>query len=333
MLTQPLIETLLTESTRQIQFASRCCLRSRFNRNECSACVDQCSSNALVLTGRTIVFNSEKCTGCMRCVAVCQNDAFSHPIDTISLLQGVAEKDTTIFSCEKGISNHNHVSVPCVGFLSEPLLAAMNSVAKDDCFLDISRCAECTNRHCEKTLHENMQNLNRKIGGNGKIRLKCLFDKLPGLSSDEKTERRSFLRLVRKKIADMGRDAVSFQQSDSAETKESHSKNQTRNAAALQYALSITPDARTSERDVLLSYFFSVSANEQCDCCPSCTGMCPTGALKRKKESAKKHLTFTSARCSGCGLCVDFCRKSALTLKNGFSGDPNITLQITGNFP
>jgi Pyruvate/2-oxoacid:ferredoxin oxidoreductase delta subunit len=164
--------------------------------------------------------------------------------------------------------------------------------------------------------------------GKGKIRLRYHFDQQPDFPSSEKTERRSFLRLVRKTIADMGREVVSFQLENSEETKNPHSKEQVRNTAALQYALSITPDERIYERDVLLSYFFSVSTNEQCDCCPSCTGMCPTGALKRKKENDKKLLTFTSARCNGCGLCVNFCRKSALTLKAGFSGDPNITLRI-----
>jgi ferredoxin len=328
MLTQPLIETLLTESPRQIQFEGRCCLRARFNKNECSACVDQCSSNALVLTGRTIVFNPEKCTSCMHCVAVCPNDAFSHTIDTVSFLQRLAEKNAVIFSCKKGISNPDHVLIPCVGFFSEPLLAAMNSITKDDCCIDISRCAECVNGHCEEILHENIQNLNTKMGGNGKIRLKFLSEKQLGLPSDEKTERRSFLRLVRNKIADMGRDAVTFQLSDSAETKKSHSKNQTRNTAILHYVLTIVPDERVYEKEVLLSYFFSVSANEQCDCCPSCTGMCPTGALKRKKEKDKKHLTFTSINCSGCGLCVQFCRKNALTMKSGFSGDPYIVASI-----
>jgi ferredoxin len=325
---QSLIDTLLTEAPRQIQFEDRCCLRARFNKNECSACVDQCTSDALILNCRTIVFNPEKCTSCMRCVAVCQNDAFSHAIDTVSLLQGLAGKNAVIFSCEKEISNPDHVSVPCVGFFSEPLLAAMNSIAKEDCFININRCAECANGHCEKILHENIQNLNEKIGGNEETRLKYLSEKQPELPSDEKTDRRSFLRLVRKKIADMGRDAVTSQLSGSSKTKKYHNKNQTRKTAALQYALSNVPDERRYEKNILLSYFFSVSTNEQCDCCPSCTGMCPTGALKRKNENDKKHLTFTSSHCSGCGLCVNFCSKSALTLTGGFSGDPNIPLEI-----
>ena len=333
MLIQPLIEKLLSESEVKIEFDSKHCLRSRFNKNNCTNCIEACQSEALQLQGRQVIFDAQKCTSCMICTAVCTNDTFVHTIDFLPLLKILATKETALLTCQKGTHSDNHVTIPCIGLFSEPLLAAMNYVSKGSCYIDISHCPECANVHCLKTLYANMQNLVHKTKEKKSVRLKYLFDKQLGLPSDEKTERRSFLRLVRKNIADMGRNAVSFQLSDSAETKDSYSKNQTSNAAALQYALSITPDARIYERDVLLSYFFSVSTNEQCDCCPSCTGMCPTGALKRKKESDKKHLTFTSARCSGCGLCVNFCRKCALTLKSGFSGDPNITMQITDNFP
>lgn len=319
MLTQPLIEKLLSDATTKIALDLRRCLRSRFNRNTCTKCLEACQSGALELQGRQVVFDAEKCTSCMQCTAVCPSDAFTGSIDFLPLLHVLAEKETALLSCEKGIGNYNHITMPCIGILAEPILAAMNSVTRGNGFIDVSRCAACVNGHCLKILHENMQTVINRTGEDGKIRLRYLFDKQLDLPSDEKGQRRSFLQLVKRTIADIGREAVSSQLSAQTETKDPHSKNPARNATVLQYALSIMPEERRIEREVLLSYFFSVSVSDQCDSCPTCTGMCPTGALKRKKENDRKHLTFTSANCSGCGLCVDFCRKKALTLKNGFS--------------
>ncbi len=328
MLTQPFIDKLLADLVVKIEFDVRHCLRSRLNNNNCSRCLDVCPSDALELHSRQITFNTEKCTSCLRCAAVCPNDAFVHPMDFGLLIQVLAEQEMVLLSCEKGTYNYNHIIIPCIGFLSEPILAVMNSVAKGNCFIDISRCIKCANSYCLETLHQNMQNLIDRTREKGEIRLSYLSGKEPGLVSGEKIEKRRFLRFIRKTIINIVKEAVSFQLPDSGETKDPHRKDQIKNSAALQLALCIMPDKRIYERDVLLSYFFSVIANEQCDCCPSCTGMCSTGALKRKKENGNKFLTFTSANCSGCGLCVDFCRKSALTLKSGFSEDPNNALFI-----
>lgn len=331
MLTQPLIDKLLLHSAAKIEFDIRRCLRLRFNKNNCANCLETCPGNALELHGRMVNFDAEKCTSCMQCAAACPNDAFAHAIDFLPFLQALAVKETVLLTCQKGTHNDNHITIPCIGLFSEPILAAINLAAKGNCFIDISYCPECVNSHCLKTLYENIQNLVHKRRGKGNVRLKYAPAKQGDLPSDLKTERRSFLHLVRKTITDMGRETLNFQYADSGEIEDPHGKSQARNVAALQYALSIAPDDRIYERDVLLSYFFSVEVNKECTCCPSCTGMCPTGALKRAKGNGIKQLFFTSARCSGCGLCVNFCRKNALTLASGFSGDPTRVLQITDN--
>ncbi len=328
MLTQPLIEKLFSDSAAKIEFDIKRCLRSRFNKNNCVNCLQVCRSGALELHTRHIVFDARKCTYCMQCTSVCQNDAFVDSIDVPSLFQGMAARNEPVMlSCEKGIDNDNRIVVPCIGLLSEPLLAAINSVVREKCLIDTRRCTECVNSHCLTALHRNMESFIHKIKGKGEIRLECYFDNQSSLAAD-KNDRRSFLRLIRKTITGMGKDALNFQLSDSVKKEGSQSKKRSRNFSALQYAFSVASVGRVSEKETLLQYFFSVSTNDRCDCCPSCTGMCPTGALKRKKENDRKSLTFTSGDCSGCGLCVDFCRKDALILKSGFSGDPRLRLQV-----
>ncbi|MCB2180491.1 MAG: 4Fe-4S binding protein [Desulfobulbaceae bacterium] len=324
MLPQPLIEKLLSGSTGKIQFETARCLRSRFNKNRCMHCLAVCHGGAIELQGRQIVFDVEKCTNCMQCTAVCPNDAFTGPTDFLADLQLLPKQEEMVLSCKKERHAQNHIAIPCIGSLSEPILASINALAQKDCFIDISQCFECTNGHCRKTLHNNMQNLANKINGKTIIRLKYLSTNQSGLPADPKGTKRSFLKLVGKTIADLGKEAANCKSENLVNPKNRHPKAQMRNAAALHSAFSIMPDERLHEKETLLSYFFSVKANEQCDCCPACTGMCPTGALKRKKENAGKYLSFTSAKCSGCGLCVQFCRKNALTLHSGFAGDPTI---------
>jgi len=37
---------------------------------------------------------------------------------------------------------------------------------------------------------------------------------------------------------------------------------------------------------------------------------------------------FTSSACNGCNLCKDFCKKAAIEVVRGFSGDPEEPLWI-----
>jgi ferredoxin len=49
--------------------------------------------------------------------------------------------------------------------------------------------------------------------------------------------------------------------------------------------------------------------------------MCPTGALKIKKDAEGKSLLFNSSLCTGCGLCGEFCPLRAVNVSSGFFGD------------
>jgi ferredoxin len=75
--------------------------------------------------------------------------------------------------------------------------------------------------------------------------------------------------------------------------------------------------------------FFTLTVNTECNFCGACAGMCPTGALKNTREGEMKRLQFDWARCSGCGLCLEFCRKKALTLVAGRSLDsPALEIEV-----
>jgi Pyruvate/2-oxoacid:ferredoxin oxidoreductase delta subunit len=264
----------------------------------------------------------------MQCTAVCPNDALSGATDFLALLREVAATTSVLLSCQKGMLGPDHIRIPCVGMFSEAMLAALNAVTPQECYLDISGCADCVNSHCLPILEKMMAKLAAQLPDKGKIRLKYHLNRQSPLPCSAKNERRSILRLFGKNITALSKEAFSITEPCPDSQTPGHGKKQPRTAAALLHALAVLDGKRNPEKTPLLSYFFSAATTDRCDICPLCTGMCPTGALQRKKEAETTALTFTSARCSGCGLCAVFCKKNALTIMGGFPGDPNAPQQV-----
>jgi ferredoxin len=72
--------------------------------------------------------------------------------------------------------------------------------------------------------------------------------------------------------------------------------------------------------DLLHKYAFTVKTGASCNNCFACIGMCPTGALKIRKDADGPGLLFNSSLCTGCGLCRDFCPAHAVSVSPGFFG-------------
>lgn len=327
MLSRLLFDRVVSEKhTAAVRFSKNRCLRSRFNRNECRSCLEECESGALALDGRLVVFDQQKCTGCMRCLPACPNDVFDAGVDVKHLLDTLRGLDqTVVLTCGKNAHRQQWITVPCVVCLSEPLLAAMNSVAGKNVIIDLSHCSDCNSNYCLSSFHEKIRNLTTKLTENGRIPLKYIIKKNSVHPADNKSTRRSFLRFAKKSLIDFGRETVRARQTDTIPSSNHAGKMPVMNSVALQYAYK---NSSANAKRTLLSYFHTVRATERCDLCPGCQGMCPTGALKRIDVDGEKRLMFTSSACSGCGLCQEFCRKGALEVIRGFSGDPGEQLCI-----
>ncbi len=53
----------------------------------------------------------------------------------------------------------------------------------------------------------------------------------------------------------------------------------------------------------------AIVAQEKCDCCGICTGLCPEEAI-----TVEDTAVINSRRCTGCGICVDECPNEAISL-------------------
>ena len=57
-------------------------------------------------------------------------------------------------------------------------------------------------------------------------------------------------------------------------------------------------------------YNHRISFTLDCSACQGCVAICPTGALKTTDRA--QHPAFQQDRCTGCGLCVEFCLDQAI---------------------
>ena len=322
MLTSLLFDRILWKTgTAKVLFLNRRCLRSRFNRSECRSCLDECQTGALKLDGRKVVFTQEKCTACMRCVSACPNDAFDGGLDLRHLLETISCSSQIVLTCRKNANFQQKLTVPCIGSLSEPLLAVMNCVAMDKIIVDLSQCPDCINQHCLSSFQVEIGKLSDRLKANGRIPLKYSIEKNSAHPGDEKLARRSYLGMAKESLIDLGRESIGAGKTDT-NTNSSHTraeKGPAMDSVALQYAYKHSSE---ENKHLLLSFFYTVSVTEQCNLCPGCQGMCPTGALKRTELNGEKRLMFTSSACNGCGLCREFCKKTAVEVVRGAIGDP-----------
>lgn len=322
MLAKLLFDRFEKNAVAPVTFDRARCLRSRLNSNSCDRCLALCKQGAISKNGRAIEFSEKKCTGCLVCVAECPNEAFSCGFDPAALIPAVSrlkvEMPVTL-GCSK--TANTETRIPCLGILSEPILAIINSVAMQDVFLDVRFCADCENGAVLNHLTERIQGITRRSGSSAHLKTSYKYNNdFEDMSAGQ--QRRSFLKSFKKNIVEIGIDAVAMEgvlAPGTAPPLNHKAKEASKIGFLLSEALDIVPKGAFEKRKLLCSYFYSITCSDACTLCPSCTGMCPTGALKRKKDPEEKQLCFTSNKCNGCGLCVEFCKKKALTLLSGIT--------------
>lgn len=311
------------QSRTAVAFDTRSCLRSRYNRNECDRCLSVCHTHALILNERIVSFSSASCSECHACVAACPTDAITCTFDlstVLSALHYYNGEAPLILTCGKSGCYANQFLIPCIGLFSEPVLASMHCASAKDFLLDVHRCASCENHAVLDRLQQNIRSLSDKLLKPGELKIQLLHDR-DQHQSRLHGARRFFLQQAASSLLDWGREASAklFVTNAKAPDRMEKEKNVSETSRLLETALDITQQENGKYANLLYSYRFHVTTDASCDCCSACSGMCPTGALKRVLVDGEKRLLFSSTRCNGCGLCVAFCRKKAIHLHSGAS--------------
>jgi len=318
------ILNLVAEQHDTAELVPQRCLRKRLNSNNCSRCLDSCSSGALYLQGREIVLDKTCCTGCMTCVAACPQDALTSKFDADGLLAYLNKVTNAQISC--GRQRHfypNEIIVPCVGVLSKPILAAMGLRAGGSIIFNLTGCIECPNHQSSEVFKKDVNEVVDVLSDVMQSELLISeIDKGAGLIE---ADRRSYLTNLKNTFSKASKSHPIFEVK-SIEPEPMSSRRVPQKTKLVQH---IIRGLDKFSRDRILSLFGnSLSVNQECTCCPLCKGICPTGAIKIERLEQGKELKFQMLDCSGCGLCVEFCRKEALVLEKGLSEKPEIRRQI-----
>ena len=317
--------TLADKLTAQLQnnaastlaFISRRCLRTRFHGSSCDRCAKECRVEAISFAPGNIAIDPQRCVGCLACTAVCPAEALmSNDPRLAAAPERAAGRQRLFFCCENGIRSGEEIVLPCLGALSLEELAAHAATAEIILFL--APCRNCRSAAVAEILGRRVADLAARLedaGLSAAIRLQ-LTEAAAGDQASS-ASRRAFFRAFGHLSFHAAVETMTALREETGPKEAQGHRHLPGRLALLQRAGSVANDP--ARRAALFRLFFTLSANDACNFCGGCAGMCPSGALRNIREEGGKNLAFDWAKCSGCGLCLEFCRKKALTLVAGRS--------------
>ncbi len=296
-------------SLKPIQYPGRC-LRKRLNTNQCQRCVSSCPSGAVTINDRGIVYIEEKCTGCMSCTATCPQDAFESEYGLNELIHACKGGSNIVISCARQKqTGPDEIVLPCVGILSKQVLSAIFIINSKAVVINLSGCAGCCNQVVSESFVKNYKQITDGLATVRTAKTILIHNKEQ--LRDVIVDRRLYL-------TNIGKFATRFTKKNFAINKATQpDKKETTRRIPLKVRLlkNLVAELETHSRIQILELFSQqLSINDNCTLCPLCKGICPTGAIQIERSEGCKKLKFNPLDCSGCGLCVEFCKKNALSI-------------------
>jgi ferredoxin len=292
------------------------CARMRYNKNACSICTAGCKSGAISIDGGLAV-DARKCTECMLCLSECPSGCFSAADEDFFVLLSRLQKTQNsvprpVLGCKQARDTEAHEKTGCLGFLSEEHLIALAEYLNKPLYLNLTACSACRNSFIVETLKERVQSARTTSFDVGKKVL--LAEKKKDLVfEDVPLDRRGFFQALKTQVAAL------IEQND-AEISMSYTEKKLPLKRNILNTLVRKLADSNAVADLLHKFAFTVKTGASCNNCFACIGMCPTGALKIRKNADGPGLLFNSSLCTGCGLCGDFCPAHAVSVSPGFFG-------------
>jgi ferredoxin len=196
------------------------------------------------------------------------------------------------------------------------LIALTGSLDKP-LYLNLAACGRCNNSFIVKTIRERIQRTQTNTGLDVENKI-LVVEKIEDLAfEDVSVDRRGFFQAL--KNMTMTRLGGILDENDAEISRSYSAKIIPLKRDILNNIIHKFSDG-SAVTSILKNYAFTVKAGPSCNNCFACIGMCPTGALKIKKDTAGMGLLFNASLCNGCALCRDFCPSGAVFVSAGFSG-------------
>ncbi len=305
-----LFDKLIETDVKAVTLIDQRCLRRRLNTNECRSCIDVCTTGALSFDGRMVQLDTDRCSRCMRCTAICPNEALVPPIDLEKTLRLLAERHEAVISCERHqLFQEDEITVPCFGIFSPIALMAIGSKGCATVRFRTEQCRHCVNKDAAEAfisaLGRVTDHVARLFGATLTTSQSITRYRATG------NERRSYLLGLRAKVLSMTPQKKHKQE----ENEPCPEQSGRRLPVGVRMAARMIDTAESGVKEQLRELCTPrLTISTTCAICPRCAGICPTGALKRDKSKRNKYLLFNADYCSGCRLCVLFCKQSSIRL-------------------
>jgi len=223
-----------------------------------------------------------------------------------------------VLDCKTSSNLEAHEDTVCLGALSDEHLIAITTFMDKPVQLNLTSCAKCKNSFIVDTLKERIADIkeNTRIDVSEKV---VMVEDESGLLFEEVSyDRRGFFSAM--KNLTFLQAAGLFENDERGDVQSYSQKKLPLKRDILNTIIKKVADKDTAGR-LLHEYAFTIKADASCDNCFSCIGMCPTGALKSKRDETGSGLLFNPSMCNGCTLCRDFCLNKSITLLHGYSGE------------
>lgn len=286
--------------------ASRC-LRMRYSESGCRRCAGICPHGAVSLDG-SLAVNPNHCHGCLLCTAACPSGALEQSGDFSACLAQLSRVPEPILGCNR-TKEHSNAALACLGGLSgEHLLALCHSLA-GALTLNLTDCGDCPNSPMVFHLRRRCADLSASgLLGGGNI---VIAESAQDIHfRDESVDRRGFFKSLRSSLF-QGAAVILSAGSEQPELRREYAGKR---VPVRRELLNRTLGRLSPEQDTLVRahYCHQVVFSDNCTSCQGCVAICPTGALLA--DSPEDPPRFDRQRCTGCGLCMEFCLDDAVKL-------------------
>ncbi len=256
----------------------------------------------------------DKCTCCLACTTVCPTGALEAEADFDRLIRELASRprSTLVVGCGKSDSPFDR-QLPCLGMLSAEHLVALSARGEATVQLDASACDGCDAGEMYPHLAARLEKTEEVSGLPLGSRIRLILDAKEIDIRQELQDRRGFFRSFRR-LAIRGMTTMLAPPSTGRRAMSYMDKYlPTRRAMLLASLASLSPETAQGVRD---AFSFSIAFGRSCDGCLGCVSVCPSAALADSGTSGSEPSIprFDPERCTGCGLCAEFCLSGAIRM-------------------
>jgi Pyruvate/2-oxoacid:ferredoxin oxidoreductase delta subunit len=285
------------------------CLRMRFSESGCRRCTASCPHGAVTLDSG-LAINPDHCHGCLLCTAVCPTGAVEHCGNFYAGLVQLAKVPDPVLGCSR-TSDCSHAQLSCLGGLSEEHLVALYHTLTGSLTINLSLCGDCPNQPMIPALHQRLDTIARAGLASSDCRVVIAESAKDIYYRAESVDRRSFFTSCRDSLLKSAAVILSTSEQTRRRTEYAGKRVPFRRELLNRTRIKLSQELRTQVR----KHFDSrISFDEACARCQGCVAICPTGALQT--EAVDEAPAIDQERCTGCGVCREFCLDQAVQISN-----------------